>query len=119
MHGANSYHVVANNGNDLTAVLDGFVITAGNSLFVNLGGGIYNWDASPTLANLTIIGNMAISGGGMYSHNSSATLTNIAFIANDATQRGGGVKNSYQCNPVLDERGIHSQQCYSRRRLGK
>jgi len=72
--GANNYHVIFADGTSTpitgSTVLDGFTITAGQadggSLPIKRGGGMYNDNSSPTLANLTFSGNKAISfGGGM------------------------------------------------------
>ena len=94
----NSYHVVT--GADL-AVLDGFTITGGDTYVSgssNYGGGMYNDNCSPTLANCTFSGNWASSGGGMYNHNSSPTVTNCTFSDNTASGyfgggNGGGMHN--------------------------
>ena len=51
-----------------TAILDGFTIKSGNANGTSsgYGGGIYNFNSSPTLSNLTIKGNSAdFAGGGM------------------------------------------------------
>lgn len=53
--GANVYHVVKNNDVDETALLDGFVITAGQA--DDDGGGMYNFNSSPTITNVTLINN--------------------------------------------------------------
>ncbi|GIV82965.1 MAG: hypothetical protein KatS3mg051_2319 [Anaerolineae bacterium] len=106
INGANAYHVVTSpGGTNSSAVLDGFVITAGRangSSFPNYsGGGMYNQSSSPTLRNLTFSGNSAASGGGMYNYsNSSPTLTNVAFSGNSATN-GGGMLNESNSNPTL------------------
>ncbi len=61
----NSYHVVIGSGTNDTAVLDGFTITAGNATN-DKGGGMWNYDGSPTLENLIFNANYAQYGGGMY-----------------------------------------------------
>lgn len=100
--GANSYRVVWNTNVDATAVLDGFYITAGKNIETYPGAGIYNVNASPTLANLVIIGNAAYVGGGMHNNDhSSPTLTNVTFINNTAAHSGGGLKNYWECYPTL------------------
>ena len=100
----NSYHVVTGSGTDNTAVLDGFTITGGKAN-VNSdpgGGGMYNYQGSPTLANLIFSGNSASYGGGMnnYDH-SSPTLTGITFSNNNANADGGGIYNSNGSSPSL------------------
>jgi hypothetical protein len=103
--GGNAYHVVTGGGTNNTAVLDGFVITAGkaNSPFPpdDAGGGMYNNNSSPTLRNLIFSGNAANSGGGMANLNSSnPTLTNVTFSGN-AASFGGGMYNENSSNPTL------------------
>ncbi len=101
IQGSNAYHVVTSSGTNSTAVLDGFIITAGqaNGNTGNDGGGMYNYDSSPTLTNVTFSGNSAPYGGGMYNYNSSPTLTNVTFSGNSATE-GGGMLN-YNSSPTL------------------
>jgi len=121
--------VVTGGGADSTAVLDGFIITAGqangsypedsgggmynyqssptltNVTFsgnsANYGGGMYTPYSSPTLMNVTFSGNSANYGGGMYNYQSSPTLTNVTFSGNSANYRGGGMYNDYQSSPTL------------------
>jgi LPXTG-site transpeptidase (sortase) family protein len=105
IQGNNAYHVVTGpSGTDSTAVLDGFVITAGRangSSPNDVGGGMYNINSSPTLRNLIFSGNSATiyGGGGMYNGNSSPTLTNVIFSGNKATN-GGGMHNG-NSSPTL------------------
>ena len=103
IQGANSYHVVTASGADSTAVLDGFVVTAGQahgSSPNDLGGGMYNDPGSPTLSHVTFSGNSAAGyGGGMYTNSSSPTLTNASFSGNQAAW-GGGMLND-DSNPTL------------------
>ena len=98
--GANSYHVVTGNGTAASAVLDGFVITAGSaeeSTAPNdVGGGMVIDDGSPTLANLEFIGNRARHGGGLANLNGSSTaLTNVAFRSNMGTEYSPSALLSY------------------------
>jgi len=68
------------------------------------GGGIGNESgSSPTLTNVTFVGNTAtIYGGGMANISSSSpTLTNITFSANTATNSGGGMANLSSSNPQI------------------
>jgi subtilisin family serine protease len=95
----NSYHVVTGSGVNNTAVLDGFVIASGNadgSYPHNAGGGMYNFNGSPTVRNCTFKWNYAGSyGGGMYNgYNSGPIVTNCAFIGNGAQYSGGGLSAS-------------------------
>jgi hypothetical protein len=96
-NGENSYHVVTGIGTDSTAVLDGFTITAGNANGVDpddWGGGMDNYQGSPTVTNCTFNGNLADDyGGGMCNfHDSSPKLTNCTFSGN-AAYAGGGMFN--------------------------
>jgi hypothetical protein len=101
--GSNAYHVVSAALIDSSAVLDGFVITAGQangSGYDSFGGGMINQFSSPTLANLTFSGNAAASGGGMYNNFSHPSLNAITLRGNSATAEGGGMGN-YQSSPTL------------------
>ena len=96
--GDNTYTIVYAPNVDDTAVLDGFIITAGWSRSsgpgdVGEGGGVYLDNASPTLRNLTFSGNMAYRGGGGLSvaNNSNPALSDITFTGNYATLNGGGL----------------------------
>jgi predicted outer membrane repeat protein len=96
--GANSYHVVVGNGTDETAILDGFTLTAGQANGTapgDRGGGMFNYNGKPTIANVTFSGNNAGDGGGMYNGGSGSrpTLTNVIFSGNSAAD-GGGMYNS-------------------------
>jgi len=98
----NSYHVVTGNGTDANAVLDGFTVSGGNANRVHHseGGGMYNWDSSPTITNCTFRGNGATYGGGMSNYNNSnPTLTNCTFIGNSAG--GGGGMYNRESSPTL------------------
>jgi hypothetical protein len=97
--GANSYHVVTGGGSGSTSVLDGFVITAGqaNGLAVDQadrGAGLYNDASSPTLADISFVGNYAAHGAGMANLNGSdPSMTNVDFQSNFAVSSGGGMLN--------------------------
>ena len=67
-----SYDVVTGSAVDGRSVLDGFLITDGNALKGG-GGGIYNGNGSPMLANFTFFGNQARQGAGMHNSYSSPT----------------------------------------------
>ena len=119
MSTGDAYHVVISAGNVGTATLDGFTITGGRSfvfyvglmppfIMVNLknvhvgaGGGMCNVNSSPTLTNLTIIGNSAFGGGGMSNDNSSPTLTNVTISGNSAGTSGGGGMSNSNSSPTL------------------
>jgi parallel beta-helix repeat protein len=90
----NSYHVVVGADN---ATIDGFTITGGNATGDspnNVGGGMYNYNCSPTVTNCTFSGNEAEYGSGMFNDDSSSPLvTNCIFSGNSATEDGGGMYN--------------------------
>jgi len=77
-------------------------VTFSNNSVQYGGGGMFGQGgSSPTLTNVTFIGNSANKGGGMFNHNSSnPTLTNVTFSENSADQ-GGGLFNQVSSNPVL------------------
>jgi predicted outer membrane repeat protein len=99
----NSYHVVTGADN---ATLDGFNITAGNADgnwvgSTGNGGGLYNYLADPTLANIIFIGNQASAGGGLSNTYSSPVLSFVTFDGNKATGFGGGMFNYSNSSPAL------------------
>jgi len=104
IRGGNSYHVISNTNVISTAILDGFVITAGQANGMsphNNGGGMYNTNSSPVLTNVTFSNNTANRGGGMYHFGPSATWTNVTFSGNTASQDGGGMYND-RSSPTLN-----------------
>ena len=108
--------VTFENGEDSTAVLNGFTIQNGvttwygggilcgestNPIIVNVtvkgnhttfGGGVYcDTNSRPSLENVTITGNSASSGGGIFCHESSPRLENVIITDNLASVDGGGI----------------------------
>ncbi len=87
LQGTNAYNVVTAQGVSASAVLDGFVVTAGRATGSRhpeaYGGGITIYDkSSVTLANITLVGNTAAAGtsNGLYwSADSSPYLTNVTL----------------------------------------
>ena len=75
-------------------------MTGGNAAHTDdpdyLGGGMYNYRGSPTVANCTVSGNAARylgtnragMGGGMYNAYSSPTVTKCTFSGNTADAQG-------------------------------
>ena len=104
--GANALHVVTGSGVTRTAVLDGFVVTAGKAdqpPYDQSGGGIVDAAGSPTIRNATFIGNWAASGGGMLNDGDSAPLlSNVTFSANDVPQSGGAITNLGASPTLID-----------------
>ena len=108
----NSYSVVTACGLDVTTVLDGFTITAGNANGYppdtkdpnSNGGGMYSWcntgDCNPTVTNCTFSRNSATWGGGMRNDCSNPTVTNCTFSQNSGNGTGGGLHNG-RGDPIL------------------
>ena len=84
-------------GEGLDTVLDGFTITGGTE---DIGGGIRNYDSSPTVTHCIFRGNRALYGGGMDNTGASPTVTNCTFSANTASYYGGGMMN-YSAKPTV------------------
>ncbi len=106
IQGSNSYHVVIGSGADNTAVLDGFIITAGQANGLSFpddrGGGLCNDTGSPTLNNLVFSGNYAsISGGAIYNTDSDPLITNSMFVGNVSGSYGGAIDNYAYSDPTL------------------
>jgi predicted outer membrane repeat protein len=101
----NCRHVVTGSGNDSSAVLDGFTITAGHSSDIaypaDSGGGMYNYFGSPTVSKCLFRENLSESrGGGVFNQENSATFTSCTFIGNKANT-GGAMNNAYNANTVM------------------
>ncbi len=91
--------VTCNGGEGPNTVLSGFVITGGNA---SNGGGMFNFDSSPTVTNCSFIGNTASTGGGMYNiSNSDPTVTNCSFIGNTASSSSGGGMFNFNSSPTV------------------
>jgi hypothetical protein len=114
----NSFHVTMSYATTETAVLDGFTVIAGyaNGL-VDRGGGMYNLNSRPTIANCKFAANMAGMGGGMANSgvlggSSSPHLVNCAFSGNEATGGGGGgaMLNDGDGTPRLTDCLFHGNQ---------
>ncbi|WP_171062939.1 putative Ig domain-containing protein [Larkinella sp. C7] len=113
----NSYHVLFNASLTSTAVLDGFLITGGNSDGGG-GGGIYNSDSSPIIRNCCFLNNKARNGGGLLNiskeKDSDPDFINCSFIANRAelagySGSGGGVYNLSEDNSSGSPRFINCE----------
>lgn len=105
--GNNSYHVVIGGYTNNTALLDGFIITAGqgNSLTFpdDRAGGIYVTSGNPTLQNLVFSGNYAsTSGGAIYNYSGgNPTISNTMFVGNASGGYGGAIDNYSGSDPTL------------------
>ncbi|MCG3128908.1 MAG: hypothetical protein CHACPFDD_03804 [Phycisphaerae bacterium] len=108
----NALHVVSAIGVDESAILDGFVITAGNANEgpeddLRHGGGMFISGASPTLRDLTFENNVAASfvpgtpgeGGGLWVEAGAPTLTRCKFVNNYANWGGG--MSAFVADPTL------------------
>jgi predicted outer membrane repeat protein len=93
--------IYVHTGVDTTTVIDGFTIQNG---YVAGGGGIYCWNSSPSLTNITITGNTASAGGGVYCNNSSPNLENVTISGNTtfAGGDGGGISCVVNSTPSLE-----------------
>ena len=89
-----------NNGESSTSVVDGFTITNGGDGTYH-GGGIYCFNASPTITNCIITGNSADWGGGIYYNSRTPILTNCIISGNTAVERGGGIYSS-SADPIIE-----------------
>jgi predicted outer membrane repeat protein len=111
----NSHHVVTG---ATGATLDGFTITAGYEYFSGPtyigGGGMYNIASSPTVVNVSFIGNYGSNfGGAMYNASgSNPALTNVTFSGNTGRQQGGGIYNS-SSSPTLTNVVFNGNWAYS------
>jgi hypothetical protein len=111
----NCYHVVVSAFNDNTAILNGFIITAGyadvsianvaiggQAIMQSSGGGINSTVSSPVIANCLFTGNYASMGGGMANDvQSSTVITNCIFSLNRCEGYGGGMYNHVQSSPLV------------------
>ena len=116
----NSWHVVFNNGNNLTnsARLDGFHITGGNASGYNFigdeipyqaGAGMYNKNSFPTVANCVFENNSSWSkGGAVYNYSTGPSNTSIfencSFMNNivgGGTGASGGAMYNEQVGAIM------------------
>jgi hypothetical protein len=87
--------VTCNSDEGADTMLDGFTITGGNGV---RGGGMYNFNSSPTVTNCIFSSNTSDGrGGGMcnygYDNPTNPTVTNCNFIDNSG-HYGGGMDNT-------------------------
>ncbi|UCF42385.1 MAG: hypothetical protein JSV99_07200 [Planctomycetota bacterium] len=93
----NSYHVVTGSGTEPNAVLDGFIITAGNANGSGTdanGGGMYNDTGSPTVTNCYWWRCSASSdGGAVWSGWSAPFSMTYSSGSENSASRGGALAN--------------------------
>jgi predicted outer membrane repeat protein len=104
-----SYNVLFSQSTSGT-VLDGFTVTGGKAdggdYFSQRGGGMFSWQSSTTVANVTFNSNSATAGGGgleVLAGVSSATLANVTFSNNSTTAGGGGLEIIGGVSPTLTD----------------
>jgi len=110
-HADNSYNVLKAGGTDDTALLDGFVITAGYAdgpddgpLNWRRGAGMWNQTASPTIIRCAFRWNWADNhGGAIYNHTSSnPTIFDSVFQSNVGfLGSGGAIYNYSSSDPII------------------
>lgn len=71
-----------------TSSIDGFIVRNGNAPFA---GGIFCSTGSPTIANNTVLRNVASTGAGIYCYKASPTIRNNTICGNTASGSGGGI----------------------------
>ena len=102
----NSYHVVNSSGTDDTAILDGFIIRAGNADDKEThlgGGGMWVDNGSPRISNCTFVNNSAREGGGLHLVNQSTpSLINCLIKENNSSSNGGGMA-VISSSPILED----------------
>ena len=104
--GTGYYHVVqCTNSECPDTVLEGFTIIGGNANGVHpdeRGGGMYNYNSSPTVTNCTFTGNTANDeGGGMHNDYASPTVTNCTFTDNLVVLGSGGGMLNLDSSPTV------------------
>jgi hypothetical protein len=116
----NAYNVVTSLNDSASTVLDGFIITHGNSYsdwdvagveiadrtldedrWVPGGGGMAILQGSPTLRNILFQDNRSDIGGGMLIREGNPILEGIRFVNNEA-ELGGGLAIFFG-NPILED----------------
>ena len=90
--------IYCNSDETLKTTIDGFTITNCNG---NAGGGVYCWQADPTIRECVFYYNHTNSGGaGINCGHSSPWIENCSFVGNTASGSGGGIDCS-SGSPVL------------------
>ena len=98
----NGSNVIRNDSNALsnTALINGFIITGGKAAN---GGGMYNYNSSPTISQCNFIGNTGtVNGGGMFNSKSSPFIINCIFSGNTSSTYGGGMLNELSSPTIVN-----------------
>ena len=90
--------VVFKNRETKEAIFGGFTIKNGNFKGGN-GGGIYCFDASPTIVSCILMENVAEAGAGIFCEDAFAIISNCLIINNQA--KGGGGIQSHHGSPTI------------------
>jgi predicted outer membrane repeat protein len=69
------------------------LLISDNEVTNGSGGGMYSYQSSPTLNQVTFSANHANSGGGMYNEEGTITVTNSTFEDNESHSQGAGMQN--------------------------
>jgi len=90
------------------AVLDGFLLRNGKVGGLAAGGGMHNYDCSPTIRDCRFEDNEASIGGGMCNSSASPSVKNCTFSYNTAQitppwHPGGGMFNESGSAPVIED----------------
>jgi len=110
----NCYHVVSAAG-AATTVLDGFTITAGaanGSGNDQNGAGIFNCDASCTVANCLFTDNYADAGGAIYNGNSAAPAITACTFDDNRAEDGAAIYNN-AATPAITGSAFTNNQAFS------
>lgn len=92
----NSFHVLSSFSVNSAALIDGFIIEAGNAnldlddSYDKFGGGMFNDQGAPTLRNMIFRNNHAEFGGAIANLDSSPLVINTLFLNNSTVGGGNG-----------------------------
>ena len=102
-----SHAVECSSGEGPDTILESFTITGGSALDpqgINSGGGMFNFQSSPTVKDCLFAANTALFGGGMINHTAShPAVTDCSFSGNftGSGGLGGGMYNFLASHPVI------------------
>ncbi len=84
--------VVFRNRETAASIVSGFTLEGGNTTAVYMGGGISFWPGTRAkVENCVITGNVAREGGGIYVYEAYPTVRNCTIAGNVAEEGGGGI----------------------------